>query len=97
MSATKTHESGQVLLEFVGSLLILVPLAFGLSSVVWAEWLRARCAVQVFEIAHAERIGARPLNRGAPREIRVTSNVDGLSARGRCGRAEERVELPWLE
>ncbi len=103
MSATKSplkgtvDSSGQVLLEFLGALLLLVPLGFAMGSLLWAEWQKARCVVQVFELAHARRIGATPRNRGAPNLLRVTSGIEGIQVDGHCGRAQEQVTLPWLE
>ncbi len=108
----RNEKSGQALVEFSLSILLVVVLIICCGLVLKSEFERLRCAHEVFEQTHqrliqgrdesgrgslhSNQIRAKPVRSGF---FSVTITVDDQGVHGRmtCGRTFERVDLPWLE
>jgi hypothetical protein len=86
---------GQVLLELVFSAAGVALVLAGAGWVLRAEWQRARCAYVVFERTH-ERLVGLP-EQGVSVSVRVSERPGSVLGEGRCGGANERVEMAKLE
>jgi hypothetical protein len=86
-----------VLSEFLLAAILVVTTLSASTSVLWAEWERARCAYQVFEHTHAARNRTTRFGIGRPRSLSIRRSPDGVEGSGRCGDSVEKVFLPWLE
>lgn len=101
---------GQALLEFLLELPLLLAIFAGASALFRAGFQRTQCAYLTFEAAHRELTfeAASPAAFGRttwitgilarpPKEVHLIPTADGVEAIGRCGKAVERVRLPYLE
>src|SRR4051812_35679523 len=91
---------GQALLEGLLSLSLLVLVVAGAGSLFHSAFQRTRCAYLTFEAAHHRLVSlseeSAPPYAG-PSPVRIVPTAAGVEAEGRCGRARERVRLPFLE
>jgi hypothetical protein len=80
--------------DFLVGLLLSIVTLTGAAGLLRGEWERTRCAYLTFEAAHA-RLTGKPARWES--QIQVTTSSSGVSAKGRCGKAREEVEFPWLD
>lgn len=80
--------------EFLIGLLLTLATLTGAAGLFQAEWERTRCAYLTFEAAHTRLTGGW---RKPDLRIQVEVNAEGVRAIGRCGKAREEVDLPWLD
>jgi len=91
----KTGESGQSLLEFAVSLLVIVPVLIAAAGLLGGEWRRTRCAYRLFETARAQLNRTRPMLQNSFVQIQETS--EDLRAQLHCGNISEQIRFPKLE
>jgi hypothetical protein len=89
------NDHGQALLETVGAMVLVVPLAAACVRMAWSEWIQVQCIHHGFEAALASALGEnpKPLKRGG-HEPEVASVSNGYRSRSDCG---GKVYELWIE
>lgn len=86
---------GQALPEVCLSIMILIPLIYGVSLILRDRFRQAECAYSVFEATHERLIGAKP--RKYPYTAEINEFPNKLTGTATCGKGKERVEFYHLE
>ena len=87
-------QSGQCLVEWILSLVLLLPMLWGGSWLFSTAWKQAQCVHEVFEATHETLTGQRPVH-GYATKIENTPHL--VVGRKLCGRSWEKVGLRKLE
>ncbi|MEK6705576.1 MAG: hypothetical protein AABZ06_07290 [Bdellovibrionota bacterium] len=92
------HNNGQVLIEFVTSVIFLSCILALVFSLMVAQWWRARCVFLTFEKTHTTLVGGISEYISFPLEITDTgTSIKGESRCMRDPNVIESVELQKLE
>ncbi|HLD98803.1 MAG TPA: hypothetical protein VJB59_01005 [Bdellovibrionota bacterium] len=93
----RTDDKGQTILEFAISTSLVAALLLGCAGLFRDQWVRVRCAHEVFEATHEARRGSVSNRSRLSYGIKITDTGVSIRGESRCGRSRETVELPKLE
>ncbi|MBI4925302.1 MAG: pilus assembly protein [Bdellovibrio sp.] len=88
-------KTGQTLLEFAISTMLLLPLLFGTFYFCKKAWNKFQCIYYAFESTHAKLIGEKNVYSRVPITFSQTSRE--LFGETQCGNIKEKVHLRKLE
>jgi len=88
---------GQTILEFTISTSLVAALLLGCAGLFREQWVRVRCAHEVFEATHEARRRSAGSRSRLPYGITITDTGGSIRGETRCGKSREIVDLPKLE